>query len=645
MRDKALALAAKGHYVFPIKSLSKQPAITGWQSKATTDPDTIAKWWSGQGYDRNIGIATEPSGLCVIDIDTKGKNGKENYQKLTDKHGYNDTFTVETPSGGAHLYYSTDSNSLRSTVSKLAEGVDTRAMGGYVVAPGSLIPEGSYREVIDLPIAPTPSWVIPLLHKQKKLKELDESLAVTLDQKIDCLSAVEYLHGVAPAQQGEGGDHHTYGICCELHDMGISISKGVELLAEHWNDRCEPSWSIEELHVKMSNAYDFAQSSPGCKSIRFQAVNTSPKIVHCVADMELDIPPRDWLIEGRLISGYVTVTVAPGGVGKSMFTMLEAVSIATGLPLTGTTPKKKGAVLIYNTEDPQDEIERRLAAICIAYKIDPKTLDNVFYASGVESPLRFAISDRHGVTATKDREVLKQIIEEHKIILTIFDPFVRTHSVDENSNVDIDLVVQQMSTLAIETGSAISVVHHMSKQNKTPAFGQAETARGASALSSAARVVTTVLTPTIEEIEELGIDPLSSRKYIRVDNAKGNMTAPNVEALWFTKESVELPNGDDVGVLKLYDDKRINKSVVLPFIDTTSMHVLELVAPFLGLGEIATDDIVIELAELVPEHFKGMGLNARKAKFLKLFSGGVGNDTYRIIAEDKVTKIEGVLPW
>jgi hypothetical protein len=644
MKEKALELAAEGYYVFPIRAMGKQPAIKKWQEKATTDPTTIEKWWSGQHYDRNIGISTEASNLVVIDIDTKSEDGRANYAKLLDKHGANDTLTITTPTGGAHLYYTVpDGTSLKSTVGKLTAGVDTRALGGYVVAEGSVTNQGKYERVIDFSVAPCPKWLIPLLTGVKSTPT-GQKEGLCLDLPVDCASAIEYLKGVSPAIQGQGGDHQTYAICCRLHDMGISIDKGVELLAEHWNEECQPPWPPEMLRQKMSNAYDFAQSEPGCQSRDMGAIESSPKRVHCVADMNLDIPPRDWLLEGRLIAGYVSVIVAPGGEGKSMYSMLEAISVATGKPLTGIKPMKRGPVLIYNTEDPQDEIERRLAAICIQYDIDPKSLDNVFYASGADSPLRFAISDRKGVVLTKDKEVLQEIIKENNIILTVIDPFVRSHSVDENSNVEIDLVVQQMSTLAMATSSAISVVHHTFK-SKQHEHGSAHASRGASALSDAARVVSTILSPSEEDAEDFGIPPGQHKRYLRLDGAKGNMTAPNQKAQWFTKESVTLPNGDSVGVIKSVDIWSKQTPEMGAIVEPAAKEVLEIMAPWLGIGEIKTEEFADVLAEQVEEQFYGLSLEAAIAKWDRMFADGVGNGTYRITTKDGLTNIEASMPW
>ena len=79
---------------------------------------------------------------------------------LADRHGQPvpvDTFTVATPSGGLHLYFLAPAGvELRNTAGKIGWKVDTRAHGGYVVAPGSIVDGGRYRVVVDAPAAPLP---------------------------------------------------------------------------------------------------------------------------------------------------------------------------------------------------------------------------------------------------------------------------------------------------------------------------------------------------------------------------------------------------------------------------------------------------------------------------------------------------------
>jgi len=71
-----------------------------------------------------------------------------------------DTYTVRTPSGGLHLYFrSPEAGGFRNTSGKLGWRIDTRAAGGYVVAAGSVRPEGAYTVTNAAPIAPLPAWL------------------------------------------------------------------------------------------------------------------------------------------------------------------------------------------------------------------------------------------------------------------------------------------------------------------------------------------------------------------------------------------------------------------------------------------------------------------------------------------------------
>jgi hypothetical protein len=145
----APALAAAGVPVFPCSPENKHPLIPHGHKGATTDPDVVARWaraWPGAW----VGMPTGPaSGYFVVDLDVKnGKDGTARWAELVKEHGDAPTKAVLTAGGGVHLYYRGDGP---STVDALAEGVDTRGDGGYVIVYD--------RVILDLPPAPVPEWV------------------------------------------------------------------------------------------------------------------------------------------------------------------------------------------------------------------------------------------------------------------------------------------------------------------------------------------------------------------------------------------------------------------------------------------------------------------------------------------------------
>lgn len=175
LRAWALHFAARGWHVFPITpGAKKPPVIDRWETRASTDPNQIHHWWRHTAY--SIGIATGPSGLVVVDLDTRKhgqvapdrwttlgvSNGVGVLRVLAHQHGapITPTFAVSTPSGGWHLYYTTPPGTqLRNTQNVIGWKIDTRAHGGYVIAPGSPVPPGGYELVDDRDPVELPGWL------------------------------------------------------------------------------------------------------------------------------------------------------------------------------------------------------------------------------------------------------------------------------------------------------------------------------------------------------------------------------------------------------------------------------------------------------------------------------------------------------
>jgi hypothetical protein len=196
----ALAAAERGWPVFPLRPGDKRPAFpdhdaarctgadprcrtghTGWQARATTDPGRIRRAWSTAPY--NVGIATGPARLVVVDLDTAepGDTVPETW-RLPGVHGGADvlavlaeragqplppdTYTVTTGRGGSHLYYRHPEGGpeLRNTAGALGWLIDTRAHGGYVVAAGSVVSGRPYTLTEDTAPAVLPRWLAETLH-------------------------------------------------------------------------------------------------------------------------------------------------------------------------------------------------------------------------------------------------------------------------------------------------------------------------------------------------------------------------------------------------------------------------------------------------------------------------------------------------
>jgi Bifunctional DNA primase/polymerase, N-terminal/Primase C terminal 1 (PriCT-1) len=161
LRDAALAFAAKGRAVFPVK-VDKTPHTQHGFKDASNDEGQIRRWWD-RWPDAWIGTPTG-DGLFVLDVDDEQALAslEQDHEPLPP------TVEAVTPRPGRHIY-------LRGNVSNsaglLASGLDVRGAGGFVILPPSPHPNGAYewRTAPDeLPFAPAPSWLLALLDTSKR---------------------------------------------------------------------------------------------------------------------------------------------------------------------------------------------------------------------------------------------------------------------------------------------------------------------------------------------------------------------------------------------------------------------------------------------------------------------------------------------
>ncbi|MBZ0129916.1 MAG: AAA family ATPase [Rhodobacteraceae bacterium] len=263
------------------------------------------------------------------------------------------------------------------------------------------------------------------------------------------------------------------------------------------------------------------------------------------------IPPRPWVYGRHLIRKQVSVTVAPGGVGKSSLTICEALAMASGRELLGDWTAKGLKVWLYNLEDPRDEMDRRIIAAMQHHHVSPEEIAGRLYVdTGRERALSTAIQTREGVQIIKpELDALAGEIEAREIDALVIDPFVSSHQASENDNGAIDLVAKEWAGLADRCNCAIELVHHTRKTNGEEAT--TESGRGASALLAAARSGR-VLNKMSDDLKaEAGVqdDPAT---YFAITRDKANL-APVGKREWRRIASVHLANGDSVGVAEVWE--------------------------------------------------------------------------------------------
>jgi hypothetical protein len=332
--------------------------------------------------------------------------------------------------------------------------------------------------------------------------------------------------------------------------LSIGIAKRVRRLdlAKHWPE-CPPGGDIsdwlaaghsrEELDVLIEQTQDYSDQDQQRHIAARSYIWRDPA----------HIPPREWLFGRHYVRKAIGATIGGGGRAKTTLGLTEAVSMTCGRNLlTGEriTPLRSWYL---NGEEDQDELDRRVSALCQHYNITKDDCGGRLFVQSIrDEPMRFATLAKNNVP-TLDRELLKQFeaeITANHIDVFMLDPLISFHSVVESANEHMDLLLKEgLGSIASRTHCAGEIFHHPGK----PKPGQAETvvedARGASAIVWAVRSARVLNFMTPAEATKLGLIEDERRLHIRVSNGKANM-GPLGKATWFKLEVENLANGDEI---------------------------------------------------------------------------------------------------
>ena len=154
----------------------KRPIEKGWERYSVEKRPLPPEQRKG----RNFGVVCGPaSGCLVLDIDDEKRFSDVCEEK---KWTLPETFTVETGSGGRHLYYRYPQDGAEyGNKSFKSQGFDIRGLGGQVVAPGSIHPDTgkSYHIVNNCPMAPGTQWLLDLCRQQPGSEKLTPTTTST----------------------------------------------------------------------------------------------------------------------------------------------------------------------------------------------------------------------------------------------------------------------------------------------------------------------------------------------------------------------------------------------------------------------------------------------------------------------------------
>jgi len=487
VQDAALRLHELGFVVIPVQPLDKKPPLIRWQEFQDRRPseDEIRGWWE-KWPDANLAVVTgRASGVDVVDVDPgHDQNWPPPGCEL------DSGFVVTTPRGGKH-YFFRHLQGVRGSVSVLANHVDVRADGNYIVVPPSRRTEGEYAidagSFSDARREP-PAWL------RKALREASGPARGT---------------SVDDAEQGgdetipEGRRNVTLcSLAGSMRRRGMTEPEILAALTVANGNRCRPPLDADDVDRIASWAAS-KEPGPGAgKNVRVDQGRETPFQPEDVARfLGPHLPPlADELVEGMLRLGCKGAFYGPPKSYKTHAVIQLCVAVATGSPFLGRTTRR-GNVCFINPELQRESFLHRVDRIAeeLGFRLRPGTFD-ALHLRGRCVPLD---------------ELAEPLItyanrKPGRISLFVFDSCYKIYGDrDENSASDMAAFLNVMDRIARETGAAVVLSHHFAKGNAAAKYA-IDRSSGSGVL---ARDPDTILTLTPHQIDDVFVIDATLRDF------------------------------------------------------------------------------------------------------------------------------------
>jgi hypothetical protein len=414
---------------------------------ASTNQKQIFEWWQ-EWPNANVGVATgKRSGIVVLDIDVKAE-GPLRWRELQDINGAVDTLSTLTGSGGAHLIFESPLEPLRSTVAVIAQGIDTRAEGGYIVVPPSNHISGQRYEWDNrIKPAPVPEWLLALWPKHQVSPQSTNGNGHPPDPKDYPHWVSELLANGAPDGKRNNDAHRLAGY---YRNKGIPRDIVVEIM-QTFAAKCTPPMELKELQKTIDSAQRYSEGQP-------DAGETQPVQLNVTSLQTVKSEQVKPLRPKRIFLGKLAVIAGDPGLGKSYASLDIAARVSHGGPWPdGSGYAPRGNVLLLSAEDGlADTIKPRLELL----GADMSRIDSL------------------GLTVSKGEEEMGLSLQQHlpqiereilqkEVILLVVDPLLAfTGKVDTHKTAEVRGLLSPLAAMAERTGCAVLGVMHPNKNSQ-----------------------------------------------------------------------------------------------------------------------------------------------------------------------------------
>lgn len=465
LKEAAIEYAKMGLAVFPLVPRDKKPLTANGFKDATKDINQIEYWWSLYP-NANVGIATGEAsgGIAVVDMDIDDDEDKDGYRTFMKWADDNylilpDTWLSITGRGGYHMIFKS-TFPVKSKIGWL-EAVDIKANGGYIVAPPSVHPNGRRYEWEDAPnetvLADTSDTDVEFIFNSVNVEESKSS-----GEPLKVPDVIPEGHR----------DEMMFKLACKYQAMGMSDDAMLAALKAENQSRCQPPLSDKEIEKKIAQAQKYQKGESVTISNKSDTVSQKTykgkgnrKNEEEITEFDLEMPTllefekktKEWLIQGYIPKGCVTLLCSDGGIGKTSIWCDTLAALTTGrttlFDKAVDNPFQTGTcreVMYFSKEDPTEEI--------LKWKFES--------AEGDQSKVRcFGLDDVRINKIWYGSLLLEKLIEKYKPDICVFDTLQAflPEGTDMAKRKDMRDALDPLNQMGAKYGTTFLMIMHTNK--------------------------------------------------------------------------------------------------------------------------------------------------------------------------------------
>jgi archaellum biogenesis ATPase FlaH len=462
----ALAYHDKGFSVLALTPKNKMPIMSEWQKYCAirSTREEIEAWWTTTP-NANIGIACGPANsrfLFVVDQDVlKDENKKPilnedgSFKQKGDISGCPPTVTQTSGSGGKQLFYWAPKGYEVKNYGGIRHLVDIRGIGGQVVVPPSIHPNGNEYawDIEDL----DPSNIIEF---PKEL--LDKFLG---DREKNRLSISTVLAGLPV---GEGLRHIGMAQVAGFYLQNAKTQSEIEMarIALYaWDkDMNKSPEKFEERKKELDNTIEgiLKLKLIGNTEKMRSAFQGRGAVLACFADIKPE--PINWLWPEKIALGKLTLIAGDPGLGKSLISVAIAAAISKEYlwPIDNTRAPLGDVVFISAEDDPADTVRPRLDAA----GADCSRIHILKAVQCVETDADGKLTQRM-FSLKNDIPILEKVMADlPNCKLIVVDPIsAYMDGTESHANADVRGLLAPLAELAARYKVAVIAISHLNKNN------------------------------------------------------------------------------------------------------------------------------------------------------------------------------------